>query len=172
MGMHIGSTWRPQLNPACTSAMCLFCQTTLICCRFHSAVQRRRSCCDKPCRYFGPGIDAARSFWSTDIRWCTWHQGQVRDCAMDRVVNFRCNVVFCFAWLLAKILHSFLSMLWCWTWKEVVQKDCQARNLKKEDAVDRGRWKKLIKIGWWSGWWVGECFFWYRLAQVVLDKGP
>jgi len=32
------------------------------------------------------------------------------------------------------------------TWKEVVQKDCQARNLNKEDATDRGRWKKLIKI--------------------------
>jgi len=33
------------------------------------------------------------------------------------------------------------------TWKEVVQKDCQARNLKKEDAMNRGRWKKLIKVG-------------------------
>jgi len=33
------------------------------------------------------------------------------------------------------------------TWKEVVQKDCQARNLNKEDAMDRGRWKKLIKTG-------------------------
>ena len=33
------------------------------------------------------------------------------------------------------------------TGKEVVQKDCQARNLNKEDAVARGRWKKLIKIG-------------------------
>jgi len=32
------------------------------------------------------------------------------------------------------------------TWKEVVQKDCQACNLN-EDAVDCGRWKKLIKIG-------------------------
>ena len=30
------------------------------------------------------------------------------------------------------------------TWKEVVQKGCQARNLIKEDAMDRGRWKKLI----------------------------
>ena len=30
------------------------------------------------------------------------------------------------------------------TWKEVVQKDCQARNLNKEDAMDRGRLKKLI----------------------------
>jgi len=33
------------------------------------------------------------------------------------------------------------------TWKEVVKKDCQARNLNREDAMDRGRWKKLIKIG-------------------------
>jgi len=33
------------------------------------------------------------------------------------------------------------------TWREVVQKHCQARNLNREDAVDRGRWKKLIKIG-------------------------
>jgi len=33
------------------------------------------------------------------------------------------------------------------TWTEVVQKDCQARNLNREDAMDRGRWKKLIKIG-------------------------
>jgi len=32
------------------------------------------------------------------------------------------------------------------TWKEVVQKDYQARNLNKKDAMDRGRWKKLIKI--------------------------
>jgi len=32
------------------------------------------------------------------------------------------------------------------TWTEVVQKYCQARNLNKEDAMDRGRWKKLIKI--------------------------
>jgi len=30
---------------------------------------------------------------------------------------------------------------------EVVQKDCKARNLNREDAMDRGRWKKLIKIG-------------------------
>jgi len=33
------------------------------------------------------------------------------------------------------------------TWKEIVQKDCQACNLNKEDAMDRDRWKKLIKIG-------------------------
>jgi len=34
------------------------------------------------------------------------------------------------------------------TWREVVQKDYQARNLNREDAMDRSRWKKLIKIGW------------------------
>jgi len=33
------------------------------------------------------------------------------------------------------------------TWREVVQKDCQARNLNREDAMDHGRWKKLIKTG-------------------------
>ena len=30
---------------------------------------------------------------------------------------------------------------------EVVQKDFQARNLNREDAMDRSRWKKLIKVG-------------------------
>ena len=55
------------------------------------------------------------------------------------------------------------------TWREDVQKDCQARNLNMEDAMDRGIWQKLIKTGW-SGWWVGECFFWYRLTWA--DKGP
>jgi len=33
------------------------------------------------------------------------------------------------------------------TWREFVQKDCQARNLNREDAMDRSRWKKMIKIG-------------------------
>jgi len=33
------------------------------------------------------------------------------------------------------------------TWREVVQKDCQARNLNREDAMDHSRWNKLIKTG-------------------------
>ena len=33
------------------------------------------------------------------------------------------------------------------TWIEVVQKDCQACNLNREDAMDHSRWKKLIKSG-------------------------
>jgi len=33
------------------------------------------------------------------------------------------------------------------TWREVVQKDYQARKLNREDAMDRSRWKKLIKDG-------------------------
>ena len=32
-------------------------------------------------------------------------------------------------------------------WREVVQKDCQARKLNREDAMDRSRWKKLMKVG-------------------------
>ena len=31
------------------------------------------------------------------------------------------------------------------TWKEVVREDCQARKLNKEDALDRCRWRKVIK---------------------------
>jgi len=59
------------------------------------------------------------------------------------------------------------------TYREVVEKDCQARKLNKEDAMDRSRWRNLIKDGWWSGWvWVGECFFWYRRTRVVPNKGP
>jgi len=40
-------------------------------------------------------------------------------------------------------LYHFLLL----AWREVVQKDCQARNLNRKDAMDRSRWKKLIKIG-------------------------
>ena len=31
------------------------------------------------------------------------------------------------------------------TWREVVQKECQACKLNREDAMDHSRWKKLIK---------------------------
>ena len=59
------------------------------------------------------------------------------------------------------------------TKREVVEKDCQARKLNEEDAMDCSRWRMLIKDVWWSGWmWVGECFFWYRPTSVVPDKGP
>ena len=54
-----------------------------------------------------------------------------------------------------------------WMCTEDVQKDCQARKLSREDAMDCSRWKKL------KGWMmisIGECFFWYWLTQVVLDK--
>jgi len=30
-------------------------------------------------------------------------------------------------------------------WKEVVREDCQARKLNKEDAMDRCKWRKVIK---------------------------
>jgi len=31
------------------------------------------------------------------------------------------------------------------TWREVVEKDCQAHRLNKQDAMDHRRWSKLIK---------------------------
>jgi len=31
------------------------------------------------------------------------------------------------------------------TWTEIVQKDCKARKLNREDAMDRSRWRKQIK---------------------------
>jgi len=31
------------------------------------------------------------------------------------------------------------------TWREVVEKDCQACKLIKEDAMDDSKWRKLIK---------------------------
>ena len=59
------------------------------------------------------------------------------------------------------------------TWTEVVEKDCQACKLIKEDAMDDSKWRKLIKDVWWSGWvWVDECFFWYQPTRVVPDKRP
>ena len=34
-----------------------------------------------------------------------------------------------------------------WTLREVEQKDCQARKLNREDAMDHRRWRKLIENG-------------------------
>jgi len=53
------------------------------------------------------------------------------------------------------------------TWRE----DFQARKLNTEDAMDRSKWRKLIKDVWWSGRvWVFECLFWYRPTRVVPDQ--
>ena len=47
----------------------------------------------------------------------------------------------------------------------------KASKLNIEDAMDRCKWRKVIKDVRWSGWvWVGECFFWYRPTRVVPDK--
>jgi len=31
------------------------------------------------------------------------------------------------------------------TWREIVEKDCQARKLNREDAMDRNKWRKQIR---------------------------
>ena len=33
------------------------------------------------------------------------------------------------------------------TWRKVVQKDYEARELNRDDAVDCGRWRKMVKDG-------------------------
>ena len=59
------------------------------------------------------------------------------------------------------------------TWKEVVREDCRARKLNKEDAMDRCKWRKMIREARWFGWvWVGESPFWYRPTRVVPDQRP
>jgi len=59
------------------------------------------------------------------------------------------------------------------TWREVVWEDCQAHKLNTEDAMDRCKWRKMIKDVRWSGWvWVGVYFFWYRPTRVVPDQRP
>ena len=32
------------------------------------------------------------------------------------------------------------------TWLEVVQRDCQVSGLSKDDAMVRGRWRKMIRM--------------------------
>jgi len=32
------------------------------------------------------------------------------------------------------------------TWREIVEKDCKARGLNREDAMDRSRWRQQIGI--------------------------
>ena len=32
------------------------------------------------------------------------------------------------------------------TWRQIVEKDCRARGLNREDAMDRARWRKLIEM--------------------------
>jgi len=61
------------------------------------------------------------------------------------------------------------------TTSEVTEKDCQFRQICKEDAVDRRKWRKLVKDVYNSHkdrMQVSECFLWYRLSQIILDKEP
>jgi len=44
------------------------------------------------------------------------------------------------------------------TWREVVREDCKTRKLNKEDAMDRCKWRKVLKAVRWSGWVSGWVF--------------
>jgi len=57
--------------------------------------------------------------------------------------------------------------------ERLLREDCRARKMNKEDAIDRSKWRKMIKDVRWSGWvWVSECFFWYRPTRVVPYQRP
>jgi len=46
-----------------------------------------------------------------------------------------------------------------------VEKDCQARKLNKEDAINRSRWRKLIKDVWRTRW----CLFSIKNSDTPLS---
>ena len=54
------------------------------------------------------------------------------------------------------------------TWREVMQKDCQAHKLNREDAMEEGdKGRLVIRIGEWVNVSSGT-----GLTRVVPDKGP
>ena len=63
------------------------------------------------------------------------------------------------------------------TWREVVQEDCQACKMNKEDAMERCKWRKMIKDVQWSGWvrYDTRCYFNVRskadISQLNLPHG-
>ena len=71
--------------------------------------------------------------------------------------------------------QNFVDIFYGWTFGPfcVYLFTSQACKMNEEDAIDRCKWKKMIKDVRWSGWvWVGECFFWYRFTRVVPNQRP
>ena len=78
----------------------------------------------------------------------------------------------CSSWFNCHPIISCFVKVQCWLrfWCRLTQ-SWKPRKLNREDAMDHSRWRKQIRDDWWSWYvWVGECFFWYRLTQVVSDK--
>ena len=40
--------------------------------------------------------------------------------------------------------EALWSVVFPQSWRQIVEKDCRARGLNREDAMDRARWRKLI----------------------------
>jgi len=47
--------------------------------------------------------------------------------------------------LLCILFEKYINILAFEMAREVVREDCQARKLNKEDAMDRCKWRKMIK---------------------------
>jgi len=94
--------------------------------------------------------------------------GQTTTCNTYSQLSCRCWLT---DWLTVIIMQCALTADFPFA-RRVLSVCCSACKLNQEDAVDRSRWRKLMKDVWWSGWmWVSECFFWYWPTRVVPDKG-
>jgi len=89
--------------------------------------------------YFPPGLQAATSFALGEQR----HDGYEQfasDCyPIASQLRFEPSSSAPESSMLTTLLASHP------TWREVVEKDCQAHKLNKQDAMGRSRWRKLIK---------------------------
>jgi len=47
--------------------------------------------------------------------------------------------------VIVDLLQLEIILLAHLTWREIVEKDCQARKLNKEDAINRKRWRNQIR---------------------------
>ena len=67
----------------------------------------------------------------------------------NREMTFKLNKASTFCFLRTTIFGTVgteeAERIFFVLWKEVVREDCQARKLNKEDAMDRCKWRKMIK---------------------------
>jgi len=130
-------------------------------------------------RWFGHVLRKEDDDWVHGV----WSRGSSsRPAAVKRLCVCVCVIVDCSACFVADCIsrqhnaigqaHSSIRQFFPFSLACVLE-DCQACKLNKEDAMDRCKWRKMIKEARWSGWaWVGECFFWYLPTRVVPDQRP
>ena len=105
--------------------------------------------------------------------------GRGAECCNERVCSSVCRSVFPLAYFKNRMSKPNRISLLCVVFRfygtrhicQLASKLRHCHPMNKEDAVDRYKWRKVIKEVRWSGWvWAGECCFWYRPTRVVPDK--